>query len=208
MPFCLFLFFAISIFPLMGQEKSSITESFQNYMSAMINDDGDEAIKYIDSQTIQSYDKTMRQIKYADSAEVVALPFLKKFFILNLRHREPKEKLLAMNGKDLFVYSVEEGSLGNFKNKDTSLGDIELTENKATAGIEINEQKTLISFQFVKEYGTWKIDLTPFNKIGEFPFERSIPKMDDENEYLINLIEQSSGKVAVDSIWHPLKQRN
>ena len=196
-------FLALSVAPLIGQEETAISATFDHYMSAVLNDEGEKAASFIDSQTIRSYDKTMHLIKYADSSVVAALPFMKKFYVLHLRHLESKENLLAMGGKELFIYAVENSTVGKIKN--ASLGDIQIAGDTATAGIDINGQKTLLTFHFVKEEGSWKIDLTAFNMMGEIPLDQSILNMENgENAYLINLIEESSGERVSTAIWQPL----
>lgn len=94
------------------QEEQAVKSAFEKYRADILNDLGEEAFKDVDSRTVKYYGDLLEWIKNSDSLEVEALSVLDKMSVLMIRNKMPKEDLLAMDGKQLFIYAVNEGMVG------------------------------------------------------------------------------------------------
>jgi len=203
------LFFLIIILSsCSGQKKEAklVRESFDNYKYAILNDKGEEAVKYVDSRTISYYSEMLNNTKNGDSLILNSLGLVDKFMVLAIRHRTPKEKILSFNGEDLLVYAVKEGMVGKNSVANNAIGDVEIDGDFAKGQLVSNVEEYPFYFHFYKENGAWKIDLTSSLSFGTLAFKKMIEESGvEENEYLFILLEMLNGKKPGNEIWQPIK---
>ena len=190
-----------------GQNKKErlVRKSFDNYKTAILNDKGKEAIKYLDSRTINYYTKILELVKTADSVKIETLSILDKLMVLYIRHRASKEEILSFDGKSLLIYAIKNGMVGKNSVVDNSIGDVTINKDFAKGQFKTNGQETPIYLHFYKEEGEWKIDLTSGFIFSTMAFK----KMADEsgqpqNEYLFSLMEMITGNKPGHKIWEPI----
>src|SRR5690606_16152787 len=94
------------------KEEKLVNKSFEGYKDAILNDRGEEAVKFVDSRTMNYYAHVLDKVKNADSVEVSALSLMDKLMVLSVRHRAKKEEILRFTGESLFVYAIKEGMVG------------------------------------------------------------------------------------------------
>jgi hypothetical protein len=187
-----------------GQEDETklVREAFDNYKSAILNDKGDEAVKYVDSRTIKYYQQIIDIAKNADSAKVVSLPLIDRLMVFSIRHRTSKEQILSFDGKALLVYAIKSGMVGKNSVANNSIGEVSIDNNFAKAQFIANGQKAPFYFHFYKEDSKWKIDLTSIFSVSGMAFKKMIQESgQDENEYLFSLLENLTGKYPGKEIW-------
>lgn len=202
----LLLFFLITcaINPLLAQKKAEkkVRQSFELYKTAILNDRGTEAVEYLDSRTIQYYADILVKIRTSDSLSLNGLSLMDKLMVFSIRHRSPKEKILAMDGRGLLIYAIEEGMVGKNSVINNSIGEVEVDGNFAKGQFVSEGQVTPFYFHFYKEDKTWKIDLTSVMSIGGKAFKQM--QMDsglDENEYIFYLLEIITGQKPSKEVW-------
>ena len=145
-----FYLFSIIAF---SQESNhdQIVNSFNSYKEAILNNNGEEAIKYIDSRTIKYYSDILETTKKADSAAVVGLGVLDKLMVLSIRHRTSKADILSFDGKALLLYAIKEGMVGKNSVASNTIGETTVNEEFAKAEFIFNGQKTPFFFTFIKK---------------------------------------------------------
>jgi len=185
-----------------------VKECFNGYKSAILNDEGKEAVEFADSRTIKYYDEILQKTIYADSAEVHNSNIMDKLMVLTIRHRTSKEDILSFDGKQLFVYAIQEGMIGKNSVANTDLGDI-IVDNKFAKGqLVAGGTPAPMHFHFYKEQEEWKIDLTSIFPIANQAFQKMADDSgQDENEYLFLLLELITGETPTNEIWKPLQQK-
>ena len=89
--------------------------------------------------------------------------------------------------------------------KETALGEVKLNGDMAKGQIVSGEQITPVYFDFNKEKGVWKIDLTSVFSLGTIGYlgNKCLKSGLKENEYLIQVLEQMNGKKPSTKIWNP-----
>ncbi|AFU70546.1 hypothetical protein P700755_003981 [Psychroflexus torquis ATCC 700755] len=203
---CISLSFSI-ITCCLGQEKEEklVRESFNSYKTSILNDKGEKAVDFVDSKTISYYNEILETTKKADSLTVNSLGILDKLMVISIRYRTSKRDILSFNGKELLIYAIKEGMVGKNSVMNTEIGDVEIDGNFAKGQLISKGQKTPFYFHFYKESNIWKIDLTSIFPEGAMAFKKMIEDNgEEENQYLIQLLEMITGKKPVNEIWKPI----
>jgi len=201
------LLFALTI-SMFGQksEEKLVKEAFDNYKSSILNDKGEEAVKYVDSRTIKYYNDMLDLVRHGDSAKVEALSILDKVMVFSIRHRASREDILSFDGRTLLIYAIKSGMVGKNGVANLSIGDVTPTENFAKGQFVVNGQKAPLYFHFYKEEEKWKIDLTSLFQVSTTAFKKMVDDSGQtENEYLFSILEMLTGKKPGQEIWHKVQ---
>jgi hypothetical protein len=204
--FSLLLFSGLQASAQTEAEEEAVRKTFNNYKSAILNDQGAVAIKYVDRNTLRYYNDVLQLVKHADSAKVAALPIMDKMMVLLIRHRTPRGEILTFDGKSLFVYAVKSGMVGKQSVENSFVGQV-LTEGDFAKGQYLmGTQKTALFLHFYKESGLWKIDLTSIFDVGSEAVQQLVTQSrQTENDFLFLIMEQLTGKEPDPQIWQPVE---
>lgn len=189
-------------------EEQQVKKTFDNYKSAILNDKGEEAVEQVDTKTITYYGDILEKVKTADSLKVDKLSLMDKLIVLVVRQRISKDEIMTTNGKQLLVTAIKMGMVGKSSVINNEVGVVKVNGNFASGELLVRGQKTPLAFEFHKENGLWKLDLTAIFPAGEAAFRQMVKQSGEpENEYLLSLIELTTGKEPGLEIWVPTKQR-
>jgi hypothetical protein len=184
------------------KEQQAVIQAFENYKSSILEDRGEEAVKYVDSRTIEYYGDILELVKTADSTKISSLSLLDKLMVFSVRHRTSKENILSFDGKQLLVYAIKSGMVGKSSVANNSLGDVLVDNDFAKAQFVNNGKATPFYFHFYKEQQQWKMDLTSIFDISNMAFSKVREQSGQaENEYLFTLLEMITGKKVGPEIW-------
>jgi hypothetical protein len=187
-------------------EKKLIRNSFDNYKTSILNDKGDDAVKYVDSRTVNYYAEMLEMTKHADSSHLNSLGLMDKLMVFSIRHRATKEEILSFDGKGLLIYAIKEGMVGKNSVANNAIGDIEIDGTFAKGQLIANGQKAPFYFHFYKEEDIWKIDLTSLFPIASMAFKKMQQESGmSENQYLFMLLEMITGKKPGSEIWNKIE---
>lgn len=199
----LLLFLAHMVQAQKSKEKQVI-QAFENYKNSILSDQGEEAVKYVDSRTIQYYAWVLEQVKTSDSATVSALSILDRLMVFSVRHRTTKEEIRQFNGTTLLVYAIQQGMVGKNSVAHNTIGDVSIEGDFAKGQLIANKQKTPLYFHFYREEGNWKMDLTSLFPVSRAGLEKMAEGSgQDENEYLFYLLQLLTGRKPGPEIWKP-----
>jgi hypothetical protein len=187
-------------------EEKSIQEAFDNYKAAILNDKGDEAVKYIDSKTIKYYSDILELAINADSSQVNCLSLFDRLMVFSIRHRISKEEVLSFDGEGLLIYAIKSGMVGKSSVSNSSIGELTIENNYAKGQFMVNEHNTSSYLDFYLEAGQWKINLTSGFSVSILSLKKMIENSgQNENEYLFSLLEMITGKKPGQEIWNKVK---
>lgn len=188
-------------------EEQQVKKTFDDYKSAILNDKGEEAVEKVDTKTITYYGDILEKVKTADSLTIDKLSLMDKLMVLIIRHRISKEEIMTTNGKQLLVTAIKMGMVGKSSVMNNEVGAVKVNGNFATGELLVRGQKTPLSFEFNKENGAWKLDLTAVFPAGEAAFRQMVKQSGEpENAYLLSLIELTSGKEPGADVWVPVRR--
>lgn len=186
-------------------DKELVLKSFENYKNAILTDKGKFASDFVDSRTINYYSTILDKVKTSDSLEVNSMGIIDKLTVLSMRHRTPKNDLLKFDGKDLFIYAIDNGMVGKNSVVNAELGDVITNGDFSKAEFVVNGQKTPFFFHFYREDKVWKMDLTHLFSLGTMSIKKMIEDSgENENDFIINILEVLTGKKPTENIWKPI----
>jgi hypothetical protein len=200
-------------------DRSKILLSFDNLKTALLNEDGKDALKYIDSRTINYYGGILKNARTLDSTETEKLPFLDKVFVFITRHLSLKDKLGKMADTSFFIYAIEHKMIDKIWNSigGTDIDTIIISKDSAKARLMVSKEvqdvlqlkNARIGFPylfFYKEKGAWKVNLTsqfPFTYMGiKYAIKNSGLS---ETQFLLTNMQQGSKEKVSSEIWKPIE---
>ena len=186
-------------------EIEKVRKSFENYQKAILNENGEEAVKYVDSVTVKYYADMLHLVRTADSAQVETLSILDKLMVFSIRHRTSRENIISFDGKSLLVYAIKSGMIGKNSVSKSLIGEVTIESNLAKGQFVTNGQKTPYFFNFHKEEGEWKLDITSLFSITTMAFTKMAENSgESQNDFLFSMLELSTGKKPDNNIWKPV----
>ncbi len=200
----LFLSFTLVVATCFAQKKQEklIRESFEKYKSAILNDRGEEAAKYVDSRTMKYYSDIAEMVQSADSLSVRKLNIMDKLMVFTIRHNATKEEILNFDGEGLLIYAIEAGMVGKSSVAGNTIGTIVIEDSFAKGQLVANEQPTDIDFHFYNEDQMWKIDLTSIFPVALISFKQMQEDSgQNEVDFLFKILEMVSGNKPDHTVW-------
>ena len=186
-----------------------VHESFEQYRTAILSGDGEEAVQYLNQASINYYDDMLKDALYLKESEFEERTILDKLMILRLRMNFSAKELKKMNGRELIVYSIQKGWIGK-----SSVINIELSEETKIKGdwatIEVmkNGQGSGLHFIFQKENDIWKFDIQEILKIANMSLAYLIKQSDyTEKEFIEMVLENTDNKKVSQSYYKPLLKK-
>lgn len=155
------LYLCIFGFSMNAQDnKAAVAQCFHQYKNAILEGKGAIAADYVDSKTISYYDFILEQVKHRDSVELFDLNLNDRLMILSVRHRINNKNLHTIDGKGLFILSIDNGLISKTSLAGNEIGDVTIEDKKAKAQLLIQGIKTPVLMEFVQEKNKWKLNLT------------------------------------------------
>jgi hypothetical protein len=194
--------------PLLAQNDLSqdpVFRAFQRYKTAILNDDAATALASIDSKTLQFYQNALDDALHLSAPRTQGLPFVTMLTVLQIRHNLPPETVRQMNGATLFEYAIASGWIGKNSVSNLDVVRVEKDGDFAVAWYARNGAESPEGFQFNRENGVWKIDLTSAMPTANLAMTRLAEERGvSQEELAVLLLEAASSRVTDDTIWQPL----
>lgn len=200
---------AVNKSDLNSNAETKIRECFDGYKSAILNDQGSQAVDFVDSRTITYYADILESSKNADSSTVDALAIMDKLMVLSIRHRTPPEDLHSFDSRQLLEFAIKEGMVGKNSVANNEIGKIKVDDKFATGQLVVHGNPAPAYFHFYEEQGSWKLDLTALFPMGNKAFQQMADESgQEENEYLLMLLEMITGELPTSKIWNAVEIPN
>lgn len=187
-------------------DQQAVRACYNAYKSAILNDQGQQAVQFVDQKTIQYYQDMLDQVIAADSATVSQLNVMDKILVLMLRQRLPKDTLLRFDGTRLLVHAIQEGMVGKNSVSTHSIGTVTVNQQFAKGQVLVQGNPTSTNFHFYKENDQWKLNLTAAFPLAIATFQKAIQASgQSENAYIFLLLEQLNGTKPSNTLWQPIQ---
>ncbi|MBN1187377.1 MAG: hypothetical protein JXB49_34190 [Bacteroidales bacterium] len=192
------------------KDNDLIQQSFKAFKTAMIAKDGENAVKYISSKTIEYYDKILDKTIYADWQETYDLSYMERIMVFRLRHQVDTSLLFHFTGEDLLKYSIKSKMFAMESIEGMEYHDVEeISEGKAKVNIALNSFFTQ-AFDFYYEEGLWKMDIMAVIDLAEKYFDKTMEDITgDRNVVLLEMLSaQLQDTIDIFKISKPLKYKD
>ena len=150
-------------------DVSGVEAAFEGYRTAALAADGETAVQHISQRTLDAFEVYRTQALTADGATVRVLPVMDRLMVATLRVQVGAERLSAMNGRDLFVYTVSEGMVGETSMRTAQMEAVRIDGDSAVADFVARGPRAPI-LEFHREDGAWKWDMMPVMDLGSEAF--------------------------------------
>ena len=177
-----FVFFFISCNQIdENEEILQIQETFNKYKTALLNNNGQEAIKYLNTQTLEYYSTLLSNIIFKSKREIEQLPLFDQYSIYFIKAYIGKGKILSFQNDEanLYIFLINSGLIDIVSLEKQSIENIKIDNYLAKANILINGSQTSMKYYFSKEDGQWKIDASPLLSIIKDEFSKKINNFKD-----------------------------
>ncbi|MCB1036767.1 MAG: hypothetical protein KDD47_23275 [Acidobacteria bacterium] len=187
---------------------SEIQTVFGAYKAAIIENNGQEALKLVSRNTIEYFERTRDLALYGQPAEIQEHTLTDRLQIAHFRVRIPVETLKNFSAEQLFVYTAEHGWLGGNSISPVSLGELSLDGDSAEAGALVNGQPVPFKVHFHREDGAWKLDLVALLAVGDSALhQRAEQSAITGDDLILRILSGATGSEVTDSVWQPLLAR-
>lgn len=188
--------------------KQKVIECYEKYNKAIINGDGEEAIKYLDSRTFDYYGNMLEKALYADKESLSRESFVNRMMILQIRHMIPLENVLNMDAKNLLIYAINNDWIGKKYVVGVKVRNVKIEGNFAVAD-SYKDNVRMPKYSFYYEKDQWKFNLTSLVTMIDPALKKEIIETGlSENEFILFALETLSGKSVLEDIYIPLIKRN
>lgn len=190
-----------------ANEEKLIRKTLSDYKAAVLKDNGNEAVKYVDSQTIAYFHSLQQNAMTLDSIDIERLRLMDRYQLVMLKHMLKPNELRTMDGKQVLAFLINSKTI----NKETIMkmtpGNIVIRENNASAQILIDNKKAAdFQFTFYKEHGNWKLSIMQLTQMLEPYLLEMIDKSGYDEHTLYDLAGAGfNDKFLDNSVWHPYK---
>ena len=181
-----------------------LEKCFSAYKAAILNNKGEDAVKYLDSHSMDYFTMILEKVQGADSVAIEALSLSDKFNVLVIRHLATKKDILAFTPATMTAFAFNNGMGGQTNLEASTLGKAKIKGNNAKAYLMVDGKKTNTEYEFNLEDGQWKIDITASMAKAETEMKDMLQGK-DENEFIFVMLELMNGKVPTNSIWKKIK---
>ncbi|HEX6749830.1 MAG TPA: hypothetical protein VF092_21235 [Longimicrobium sp.] len=185
-------------------EAARVLEAYRAYLRAIQSHDGNAAAALVTPAVLAFYGDVQQLALYAPAAEVRALPLMQRLMVLSLRHRWEPARLRAATPAELFAAEA----VNTPSDTTTQPRAPSVSNGVATVALEQGGRRTSLRMGFVRDRGTWRVDLLPLlagtgcilrgrMRLQGIPRER-------DDELLLRMLEMSSGRPVKPGVWNPL----
>lgn len=190
-----------------GQTNDSIeiVKTFDRYKKAIQTRNGVEVYRLLDKNTIEWYSFILEKIKYADSIEVSDLSLNDKMTVLSTRLMISKDSISKFDGRTFCIYVTNNAILGNSSDLSLKLQRVFVSGDKAKAPVVATPEGDIIEFEFNKENGSWKFNLSSVFKAEDLLLKKYLSDENlHENDYALYILEAISDKKPTNVLWNRL----
>ncbi|WP_300666254.1 hypothetical protein [Fluviicola sp.] len=186
-------------------DSIEIVKTFDLYQKALLDKNGVEVYNLLDKNTAEWYSYILEKVKYADSTEVSNLSLNDKMTVLSTRLIINKDSILQFDGRTFCIYITNKSIAGPDSGSSVKLKTVSVKDQKAKALVVATPEGDLIEFEFNKEKGVWKFNLSAAFHAENVLLKKYLSEnVLSENEYTLYALEILSGKKPTNTIWNPL----
>lgn len=190
-----------------GNDEKDIRTAFDQYKAALNKSDAKAAAELVDSNSINYYGNIRRYALDYDSTQLMQLPVTDLVTVLLLKQQLPADSLITMDGKAVFIRSMEADGFADKKQMaQYTVSTVKVDNNTGTVAIKQDSTAIPLPMIFHKENGHWKLDVTQMLKQAQAVFEDLMnanhkTKMDIVDNWMQDMSPEQQA-----NLWQPLRR--
>lgn len=140
-------------------DEAMIGETFVAARTALQDQDGAAAVATLSRATRERVEDIRTAALAGTRAALAPLSPAERFAALGLRHHMTPAEIRARDAAGLAEHALAQGWLGPNIIRQAGLGRVSVRGDRATGTLVVDGQPVLVPAGFVREEGTWRIDL-------------------------------------------------
>lgn len=205
----LFLLLSLLLYNYEGISQTNdsieIVKTFDLYKKATQEKNGAEVYHLLDKNTREWYAQILDKIKYADSVEITNLSLNDKLMVLTSRLIIDKDSIFQFDARTFCIYITNKTAIGANNGSSIKLKTVSVNDQKAKAPVLATPEGDIIEFEFNKENGVWKFNLSSVFEATDLILKKHLSDYYvSDNEYALHALETISEKTPTNGIWKPL----
>lgn len=179
---------------------SGVLSSFRNNLTVH---QFDNAIQYIDSATLDYYDKLAIDVQQADSNKLSSMSLFRRLMVLSFRHRDTSSLIQNYGGKALLKFAMQHEMISDGNIVGDTIMAITSNGKTAIAVTVLKSDSDTLRLHLVKEQIGWRVSLIEEME-GAASLVKDLQRQSGkgENDFIWELLENMTGVVPDSSIWH------
>lgn len=190
-------------------ESAAVEQAFEEYKAAIVAGDGAKAVSRVTQSTVDYYGNLKRLTLEAGADEIRALSFTDKASIGLMRALMDLSYLRQLTPEQVFMYAVQEKWIGEGAMiQGTTIEGIRIDGERADAAYVASGRTSPFRFEFMKESGMWKVDLTSLIAGVDQMFRKQMASGGgalSEEQLVLSLLNARTGKKLGPEIWNKPK---
>lgn len=179
-----------------------------NYYNNAAN--GAAIVEVFDEDSFRHNEELLKAGLDGSEKEVRALPISDRLEVLRMRARATRAELEKLDGRGYAQFSTSRGwyITPPKERSEDALERFRFSEDgkEAWAYLVVDGEKVDVRFHFVKEGGRWRIDeRRAMRSMDRFYAAEAREFGMSEDEYLLDLLEEETGKPVPKTVWQPMR---
>lgn len=141
-------------------EERQVAAVFEKARGALQQGKGSAVVPLLSQGTVQKLETVRTVARSGDPVATGRLEPGEKFAVMGLRRHLPPTDLRRMSLGDVADHAVKQGWLGPNVIAQSSLGPVRVKGDRASALLMVDNRPAMVPADFVREGGSWRIDLT------------------------------------------------
>ncbi len=195
-----FVLFSLLSLPLLAaaDASSNVRNTSDSLDEAILAGDGEAAFALLSTESQKTIENTRDLAINADKATLMQQPIPIILSVFSIR-TEAQGNPPANGPETLILMSTDYAKTSSI----ADIGDVTVNGDKASAVMLVNGNPSPMNFSFIKENGSWKVDMAQQLKDTEEMMMESLPAGMSQ-EMIVNQMASASSSDGVD-VWKPLK---
>lgn len=184
--------------PLHGPDAEAVRNVVRQYQDAILRRDGAAAARLVSAETRAYYGRMRDMAVSAPEAQVRAAPLMDRITILLYRHRLSAGELRALPPEQAFAHTIDAGWVNATEGEELA------SQSEAYGEGDHAVLRYRGDTHFVRENGAWVWDMMPLIRAASAEFAQGLSSPEEEDEFLMFVLEHATGRAASPDIWRPL----
>ncbi|MDX8033300.1 hypothetical protein SK803_24035 [Lentzea sp. BCCO 10_0856] len=188
-----------------ADESPAVRAAFETYTKAALAKDGTTGVSVLAKPIFDTYDDFRKLALTATEQDLSTAPLGKRAAVYTLRGSVDPAILRTASPKELVKVSIDRGLVGEKGINNLELGKITASGDTASAEVLARGQVAPYKFRFVREDGTWKLDLQPLLDLADSAYAEVAKQQNlTPEQFLDGVLNQMYGPAKAAEVRKPL----
>ena len=191
--FLIFMLLSLSLFAISDEKKEKVLNDFNAFKKNYSERKAEETVNYFTPGSVKFYDDLLK-IAISNGKAGDKIGFLESMVVMNIQNKLSAEEMKKMTGKDVIMWSINEG-VDSFESFNI-LPILDIYDKDECAYVVVGYEKESMPVKLEESEGVWKVDLPYLYDVINKSFEKLFGAEGlDKNLFSENMMDDSNGNI-------------